>query len=109
GVSTVHHYMQPPEHGSFRIPQFTLDYFRYDRLIMHYVELFGRENVLVLPYELFQRDPRDYMNRLAIFADVANDYHDAFQYLPFTDNLNQSISAFEMCLWRWGNWVFGKR
>lgn len=41
----------------YKIPRFSFDHFEYDRLIAHYDGLFGREDVLVVPYEEFRRRP----------------------------------------------------
>ena len=43
---------------------FTHQHLEYDRLVTHYAELFGRERVLVAPYERLRADPLDFVRRL---------------------------------------------
>lgn len=53
-----------------------LRYFRftdaiyYDRIVQVYDDLFGRENVLVLPMELMNADPASYAQKMGAFLDV---------------------------------------
>lgn len=46
--------------------------FKYHLLIQHYFRLFGKENVLVLPFELLRRNPNDFLNRMLTFFEVEN-------------------------------------
>lgn len=41
----------------YKIPRFSFAHFDYDRLVAHYDGIFGREDVLVVPYEEFSRRP----------------------------------------------------
>ena len=45
-----------------------LDYLEYDLLIEYYQNLFGRENVLVLPFELLKKDQQTVAKRIISFA-----------------------------------------
>jgi hypothetical protein len=49
----------------YKIPRFSFDHFDYDRLVAHYVALFGREHVHVYAYEELQRDARAFLERFA--------------------------------------------
>jgi hypothetical protein len=68
-------------HGA-KVPGFAppclLDHFEYDLLIGYYQKLYGSESVLVMPYELLQRDPTAYLQTLLRFAgktvDILPDY-----------------------------------
>ncbi len=55
-----------------RRPGFALSQLDYVDLVCHYRERFGPENVLVLPYELFARDPSAFVGRIGklVSADV---------------------------------------
>lgn len=63
GTHSVRRYLFPARylHGAsadpYKVPRFAMAHFEYDRLVAHYDALFGRENVLVVPYEAFGRDP----------------------------------------------------
>jgi hypothetical protein len=50
------------------VPLFSFNYFEYHYLISYYQSLFGKHNVLAMPFELFVRDPTDFLNRLAEFS-----------------------------------------
>lgn len=62
GTHSVRRYLFPGRylHGAsadpYKIPRFSFAHFEYDRLIAHYDAIFGRENVLVVPYENFRSD-----------------------------------------------------
>ena len=64
-------YLHPPGAGAYRIPLFDFEYYAYHRLVAFYQGLFGRDRVLVLPYELLARAPADFVARLCAFAGAA--------------------------------------
>lgn len=43
---------------------------RYDAVARTYAELFGKKNVLTLPYELFKLRPEEYLARISNFAGI---------------------------------------
>lgn len=51
-----------------KAPGFSPAFFAYLPLIRAYIRLFGRENVLILPYEMFAREPEVFFQRLSAFA-----------------------------------------
>ena len=59
----------PP--GEARVPLFRFDFLEYHRLIDHYSALFGPANVLVLPYELLERQPRTFLERIDEFTGAS--------------------------------------
>ncbi|MFB6225233.1 MAG: hypothetical protein ABEI13_02145 [Candidatus Paceibacteria bacterium] len=63
----------PP--GWERTPQFTLDYYKYHKLINHYQDLFSSENVLVLPMEILKRSEEEYINTIRKFAGVKDNVY----------------------------------
>jgi hypothetical protein len=70
-----------PNRGMYQWP-FELVQFAYDRLIARYLERFGEENVLVLPLELFRREPHDFVSRIVRFTEAAAT-EEAIARLPF--------------------------
>jgi hypothetical protein len=70
---------------------FNLRHFQYHRLIQRYIHLFGVDNVLVLPYELFRKDPRQYLARIAEFAVAAE--HARVGDLQFHESANMAWPA----------------
>jgi len=71
GTSSLRSYMSQEFDG--RLPGFAPGNFEYHRLIEHYHGLFGRENVLVLPYEIFRDDGPGFVSELADFAEAEID------------------------------------
>jgi hypothetical protein len=47
---------------------FDVDHLCYDQIIARYQELFGREHVKVLPYELLVADAAGFLNEIAVFV-----------------------------------------
>ena len=61
GAAPLRHFLEPPVGRSLRVPLFDWRYFEYDHLVRHYQRLFGEEHVLTLPFELFVRDGRAFV------------------------------------------------
>jgi hypothetical protein len=70
GAQSIDRYLHPPHRGRARVPQFSLSFFEYDRLIACYHDLFGADRVLVLPYEQLDADPLAFVQRIAAFGGV---------------------------------------
>lgn len=68
GAAPLRHFLEPPVGRSLRVPLFDWRYFEYDHLVRHYQRLFGEEHVLTLPFELFVRDGRAFVQRIAELA-----------------------------------------
>jgi hypothetical protein len=70
GTRSLHNYLCPPRLGRMRIPQFTLAFYEYHRLINYYQDLFGADRVLVLPFEMMVADALAFVGRIAAFVGV---------------------------------------
>jgi hypothetical protein len=68
GDLPLRRFLEPPEPHICRVPGWDFAFAMYDRLIAHYMALFGRDHVLVLPFELFARDGRQFIDRIIAFA-----------------------------------------
>ncbi|TCK18166.1 sulfotransferase domain-containing protein [Thiogranum longum] len=55
---------------SWKTTSFNLAYFEYDRLISQYHELFGKDRVCLLQYELMRKDLASFLGRLCTFMGV---------------------------------------
>ncbi|MCB0704431.1 MAG: sulfotransferase [Saprospiraceae bacterium] len=88
GPRSLRGYFHPPERGSRRVPMFDPEYFEYDHLVAYYQALFGKENVLVLPYEWLRIKPLDYVQKLLQFCDIKIDSQ-VLQALPFQQKVNR--------------------
>jgi hypothetical protein len=80
-------------------PGFELSHWAYHRLIAEYLRLFGRDRVLVLPYELFQEEPLAFVGDIAAFAGL-DPPPGALEALPFPSLANPSLSALGALLLR---------
>jgi len=108
GTCSPQSYVMPPERERARVPLFDLCHFEYHRLIGYYFGLFGRSNVLVLPYELFRGSPSDYVSRIMLFCDLEpND--GVIQTLPVATEHHPSLSAFMTAFLRRLNLVVAAR
>jgi hypothetical protein len=106
GVCTIERFLAAdPE--SRRVPRFDFGHFAYDRLIRYYQSLFGRDSVLVLPYEQFVQDGRGFVAAVGEFAGrpIPAPVLDG---LPYGERSNSAQSAFSVALSRPLN-VFGRR
>jgi len=56
-----------------RRPGFSFESLKYENLISYYHQLFSPEDVLVLPYEMLNRKPVDFVQRIGSFVSVKID------------------------------------
>jgi hypothetical protein len=70
GAASVRHYLCPSNEGNARLPLFDFDFYAYHRLIECYQGLFGRDRLLVLPFELLPENPAEFVKRVCEFAGV---------------------------------------
>jgi len=64
GTARLDRFLAPPPALGSRRPVFRAEFYRYVELIRYYAGLFGRRNVLVLPYEQFATEPERFVRRL---------------------------------------------
>lgn len=107
GACTIKRYLHPPSRGKGRIPLFSFDHFKYDRLIKCYSELFSPSNVLVLPYELFREMPHKFLSAIATFCGtIMGD--EMPESLPVSTRKNIGFSAFAIAIKRRVNPIFAE-
>jgi hypothetical protein len=82
--------------------------YEYDRLVAYYHGLFGRDNVLTLPYELFRSDPAGFVHRIAAFAGASPD-PGTVEALKFQKVVNRSWPPVGIALKRRLNWLVRER
>jgi Sulfotransferase family len=105
GMLPLERYLNRPASHEWAHPwPCDLRHFEYDLLIAHYHQLFGRANVLVLPYELFRRDAVDFIRRIIAFAG-ASGHVDAERRLPVGEVSNPSVPVGTVALKRYLNYV----
>ncbi|MFK7935347.1 MAG: sulfotransferase domain-containing protein [Saprospiraceae bacterium] len=87
-----------------KIPNFSPHHVNYLPLIKHYLELFGRENVLVLPYEFFRADKQAFIQRLGDFLNKKIDVSTA----RFEHYRNVKKYHFTLYHFRWLHLFLGR-
>lgn len=68
GTGSLKNYLRPRADG--HVPLFHRDHFSYDGLISYYQNLFGRERVKVLTFELFRGEPTLFLEQIARFGGL---------------------------------------
>jgi hypothetical protein len=82
---------------------FHVSYLEYDRLINYYFELFGRENILVIPYELLKLEKERYFTLLKNFLLVEDKQSTVFQTEKAEKIVNPSLKASVLLVKRYFN------
>jgi hypothetical protein len=78
-------------------PFFNLDYLQYHWLINHYQTLFGKDKVLVLPYEMLREDAQLFLEKISNFTGTNIDSE---MELP---KVNEGYSYLSLYVKRWTN------
>ncbi|MFQ5529632.1 MAG: sulfotransferase [Gemmatimonadota bacterium] len=100
GGCRLESYLNPTAMGNSRVPAFTPSYFEYDRLIRTYRRLFDAKDLLVLPFETFVTQPREWLEEVDRFAGLAPGVHPD----PVDESQeNRGRSATGIALLRLGN------
>lgn len=96
GSYSIREYLINPRSGNFHF-----EHLQYHNLIQYYQKLFGRDQVLVLPYEVLQNDPIVYLERLFTFLGVT----DLLSTLDFdaSEKVNRSLKPIQVQVKRYFN------
>lgn len=86
-------------------PQFNLDFLRYDLLVAYYQQLYGKERVLVLPYEMFKHNPQEFTRRIFVFCNM-DGVEEKLKKLPFNRPVNRGQTLLNLLIERWRNYFF---
>lgn len=103
GPCSIKDYLKPPQRGLPVIPLFNFDHFNYYKLVEYYIKLFGRDNVLILPYEEFKNDAKGFCAGLSTFAGAK-----VVEELPFSKVTNRRVSTISSTMARHINKLFSK-
>ncbi len=69
GPGSLGRFLDPPEY-SFSFPWFAPDHFYYDRLVSHYISLYGDQNVHVLCFEELLKDKIRFYDQVLACAGI---------------------------------------
>jgi hypothetical protein len=92
GIAPLDQFIDPPTTVGARVPPFDFRHFEYDHLIRYYQTLFGKDAVLVLPYDELLRNGRAFIEAIAQFAGKPLP-DDVLARLPNTPRENPTPSA----------------
>jgi hypothetical protein len=95
GAVSIERFLDPPRSRSERVPVFDARHFEYHRLVERYRELFGDDCVLALPYELFVRNGRGFVERIAAFAGrpIPDPVLDRLRYRRRTNRARSALTV----------------
>lgn len=108
GVYSLKNFLNPPMKDRRKLPYFDWNRFRYHHLLSYYQRLFGRENVLALPLEMLEQQPKSFLKRLADFCGLAAD-DSVMAEIPTAQRQRPSQSSLVMNLRRPLSFVFGEQ
>lgn len=106
GVMPFRKFMRLPSTEMRRAPEFDPSYFAYDHLIAKYQALFGRERVLVLPFELLRAAPAMFV---AAITRHCGGLCDENSYAAGFPRANDRRNILVQSVVRWGNrWLWSQ-
>lgn len=101
GTLSIQKYLTRPYDG--KIPFFSPNHINYYPLIKEYYDLFGKDNVLVIPYELFSSSPGLFLDRLGRLLGINLE----IELEAFSERINKKENLYLMYHLRYLN-VFRK-
>lgn len=88
------------------LPKHNLEQYNFQKLVSLYIELFGKERVLFLPYELFKENPEEFVLRITRFSGSEKTADSTL----WEEKINPTPSESNLVLRRRLNrFVFGRR
>lgn len=107
GGYSLRDFLHSLEPKIMRIPQFRLSFYEFDKYINYCQTLFGKNNVLALPYELLLENHQEFLDQIGIFA-LPNNWEKIreSQQLPKNTVINASKSMLLQSLSRVLNSLF---
>ena len=103
GPCSIEDYLNPSKRNMATIPLFNYHHFAYLSLVKYYYKLFGKDKVLVLPYELFQEDAKAFCQEICKFTGTK-----VIEELAFQTRTNRRISTLSSIFLRQSNKLFAK-
>ncbi len=106
GRQTLAHYLRDPVIYKDQTDPIEFDPIRYHfhYLIQVYYDLFSRENVLVLPYELFRAQPHEFVTKIVEFCQLPV-HPESIASLPYKQLVNPAHSSISLQIKRYLNYV----
>jgi hypothetical protein len=95
GSCSLKRYLAPTQKGMGSMPAF----YEFHRIIECYQMLFGRSNVLALPYELFRKHPQEFVSRVCRFSGSTAGRTE-IEALPYTSVENHAFTPVHLSVRR---------
>ncbi|MAB70910.1 MAG: hypothetical protein CMJ54_00185 [Planctomycetaceae bacterium] len=71
GISGIEDFLRPLDPGDHRLPAFDPRFLEFDRYVALLDDIFGEQDVLVLPFEGLRDDPARHLERIEAFTGIA--------------------------------------
>jgi hypothetical protein len=85
-------------------PQFNVDFLQFDLAAAYYQQLYGADNVLVLPYEAFSEDPAAFLEKIIQHAHAKPKH--SLEKMPVHKRVNPNQTLLNLYLQRLHNLFF---
>ncbi len=105
GQARLEEYVRPEARWQDRIPQFHSRRFHYHHLIGYCRNIFGIDNVQVIPYEQFVSHPEDFAGKVLQWCK-AQTSPEQLQSLPYENKENRKSSAAALAVKRTFNFIY---
>lgn len=92
GEWPINHFLGTGSEQQGFCPSCRLDHFEYHLLIEHYIDLFGADSVLVLPYEILRQNPATF---IGLIYDYVENTFDA-EYDDIAENVGIGAATVEL-------------
>lgn len=96
GSYSIEEYLNPPGSKNFHF-----DKLEYHKFIGHYYDLFGEQNVLILPYEMLQKEPNKYLT--SIFSHLSLEPRAILPNVLFDKKVNKALKPMVLLMQRYFN------
>lgn len=106
GAAALKHYLS--DYQPYSLALFRDKFYFYHGLIDAYMRRFGKERVLVLPFELLRESPARFAGAILNFCDLPTPHGEAAEAIYGAKN-NVGLSCFEVAMTRHMNFWFGHR
>ena len=98
GSYSIEEYLQNPKTNKF-----SFNHLQYDKIISYYKAVFGKEKILVLPYELLSSDPHKYLTTVFDFIGIDKSHILSEIEGQITERVNESLKPIQLQVKRYFN------
>jgi hypothetical protein len=107
GTLNIDDYINPMKDGWGRVPMFNKNHLKYHLLIQYYESIYGKKNVLVLPFELFVNEPKNFIHRIISLCE-RGEVRKKIDSLQYNKKKNESQNGITLSIERQLNKLFAR-